>query len=181
MTDIFMSRDSIFFIWSDFISTIIFSIVVSGSNFLASVFLSNYVGDTHLFNPLFKGCGNFRNILLLFICLLYSSIIHVVFQIFDQNKHTWLQILIISIKYVLEVGVNMLIVFNEFWLKTVCWLFIPLVSSDRRSIYYLRLSRTFPSFFNYSFCFYLNCFSSSCSFSDIWSDISNMACSVVLK
>ena len=29
MTDIFMSRESVYFLWSDFISSILFSIVVS--------------------------------------------------------------------------------------------------------------------------------------------------------
>ena len=65
MDDIFISMESILFIWSALISSIFFLIVVSGLNSDVLIFLPTLF-NTHIFSPLFKGCGKFRNVILVF-------------------------------------------------------------------------------------------------------------------
>ena len=59
MADRFMSMEVMIFTWSDLISSMLFSNIVS-----SSFFCFNSAVHTNMFKILVKGCGNFRNMLL---------------------------------------------------------------------------------------------------------------------
>ena len=54
---------------------------------------------------------------------------------------------------------NIFLLFSDFWLNLGGFSLITLVSSERRSVSDLWWTSSFPTFFNYYCCFYINCFS----------------------